>query len=47
MNNKLSFDEYLKNIWKKVNIKLRGLVRATPYIEIGKHELLPNVLFYA
>ena len=39
---KLTFDNYVANLCKKANNKLRALARATPYVTIEKRKLLMN-----
>lgn len=39
INNKFSFDEYVKSICYEANSKLRALVRNTPDMDIGKRRL--------
>ena len=44
---KLTFDNYVANLCKKANNKLRALARATPYKTIEKRKLLMNSFFNA
>ena len=44
---KLTFDNYVANLCKKVNNKLRALARATPYMPIERRKLLMNSFFNA
>ena len=44
-DNKLSFDYHLSEICKKTSIKLHGLVRVTPYMDLSKRKILMSAFF--
>ena len=44
-DNKLSFDEYVKRIYKKANSKLSELAKGTPNGDIRQRKMLLNAFF--